>query len=73
MGMSSSQQRVLDAIVDARTLVVCARPRFGSQLWRAQDSGGRAVVASLNGRENLAALYACEAAHAAFRAVRRLR
>lgn len=65
-------QGVLDALADARTLVANAEPKPWSALGRAQDLGSRAVVACLDGRD-LAAFYACGAAHEAFRAVRGLR
>jgi hypothetical protein len=66
-------QGILDAMADARTLVVNARPRYGSALWMAQDSGSRAVVACLDGDVDLAGFHATGAAHAAFKAVRALR
>jgi hypothetical protein len=69
---SRAGQATLDAIADARTLVVIAQPRPGSALATAQDLGSRTVVACLDGRE-LAAFYARRAAHAAFQAVRALR
>lgn len=66
-------QGAKDAIADARTLVINARPRFGSALWRAQEAGSQAVVACLDGAGLLAQTHAYAAAHAAFRAVPALR
>lgn len=66
-------QAVLDAMADARTLVVNVRAPFGSALWIAQDSGSRAVVAVLDGDVSMAGYNAENAAHAAFRAIRGLR
>jgi hypothetical protein len=68
-----ASQGVLDAVADARTLVVVARPRFGSALWTAQIEGSRAVVAMFDGDGPLAQTSAYFAAHAAFRAVPALR
>ena len=66
-------QGVLDAVADAQTLVVNARPRFASALWTAQAEGSRAFVAILDGDGPLAQTSAYFAAHAAFQAVPALR
>lgn len=66
-------QSTRDALADARTLVVVAQPRPGSALDQALTRGSRAVVACLDGKQDLAAFYARGAAHAALKAVRALR
>lgn len=72
-GQAGGQSSRDASLAWARALVVKARPRFGSPLWVALDQGSRCVVACLDGNEDLAALCARFAAHAAFRAVPGLR
>lgn len=62
-----------DAIADARTLVANVQPQPWTALGKALDRGSRAVVACLDGKADLAAYLAREAARAAFKAVRGLR
>src|SRR4051812_46571243 len=72
-GTVEQSQGSKDAAADARTLIVNARPRFGSALWAAQTDGSRAVVAILDGSVYLAGVFAVSAAHAARKAVPGLR
>lgn len=63
----------LDAMADARTVLVNTRVRFGSALWLAQQEGSRAVVAVLDGDVYLAGLHTEVAVRAARKALRALR
>lgn len=62
-------QGTLDALADARTLILNASPAHGSALWQAQDLGSRAVVAYLDGAYDRAEMYAFAAFGAALEAV----
>jgi hypothetical protein len=62
-------QSTLDALADAQTLIVNARPKHGSALWAAQDLGSRAVVAYVGGAYDRAEDYTFAAFDAALEAV----